>query len=93
MHSSFSILTSDRGIATLGQPDLYIKPFFFQYPNLGSWDCNIDNATLTDAILDFQYPNLGSWDCNSDTVGGAASDTVFQYPNLGSWDCNLSALT
>ena len=38
----------------------------FQYPNLGSWQCNFVRArAYGSSASSFQYPNLGSWQCNN----------------------------
>ncbi len=40
LHSSFSILTSDRLTATACRARPQTPPRCFQYPDLGSFDCN-----------------------------------------------------
>ncbi len=66
---AFSILTSDRLTATDERNALGSLQADFQYPDLGSFDCNyVFMLGLQSASLGFQYPDLGSFDCN--TVSG-----------------------
>ena len=52
---AFSILTSDRGIATPVITSFNQHDRIFQYPNLGSWDCNFSKPILPSAFNERGY--------------------------------------
>ncbi len=46
MQFAFSILTSDRGTATRFCRKCKLPRLAFQYPDLGSWDCNMEDYVI-----------------------------------------------
>ena len=93
--AAFSILTSDRLTATQIRAHAHASHTDrFQYPDLGSFDCNSSYRGLlawhrrqTFSILTSDRLTATSMTCRA---AADASDR-FQYPDLGSFDCNLRA--